>query len=329
MKCPKCLYIGFDHGDRCRNCGYEFSLAVDVEALDLPMQTGNEPLGPLADLSLAALDHAFPQTVPPREAAARSPEPAAAGVRAPAAPPSGPLTARRPVTGTGDLPLFRDRGVPDDAPLVVPPAVPRAPLSVRRATPAVPRTRTHPIARDSSLDLELSDLEERVTPAERRARRGPDNPPGALTAAAAPPDVPAAALPRLAAAAIDALILGAINLAVLYFTLRLTRLGFADLDLLPPIPLGGYLLLLNGGYFVLFTAAGGQTIGKMAMAIRVVPADAEGRALERVPLGHAIVRVAGYAVSLLPLGLGYLPAVVGQERRAIHDRLADTRVVNA
>lgn len=325
MKCPKCLYIGFDNGDRCRNCGYEFSLAVDVEALDLPMQTGDEPLGPLADFSLASLDHAFPQAV--RQETASAPEPVEAGAPAPAAPPSRPATPRRPVTGTGDLPLFRDRGVPDDAPLVTPPAVPRAPLSVRRATPAVPRARTQPVARGSSLDLDLPDLDQRVTPDQRRPRRGPDTPAGAPSAA--PADVPAAAGRRLAAAALDALILGAINLAVLYFTLRLTRLGFPDLDLLPPIPLGGYLLLLNGGYFVLFTAAGGQTIGKMAMAIRVVPADAEGRALERVPLGHAIVRVAGYAVSLLPLGLGYLPAVVGHERRAIHDRLADTRVVDA
>ena len=26
MKCPKCGYLGFESGDRCRNCGYEFSL---------------------------------------------------------------------------------------------------------------------------------------------------------------------------------------------------------------------------------------------------------------------------------------------------------------
>ena len=32
MKCPKCEYLGFDTGDRCRNCGYNFSLAVAVEA---------------------------------------------------------------------------------------------------------------------------------------------------------------------------------------------------------------------------------------------------------------------------------------------------------
>ena len=27
MKCPKCGYLGFEHVDRCRNCGYDFALA--------------------------------------------------------------------------------------------------------------------------------------------------------------------------------------------------------------------------------------------------------------------------------------------------------------
>ena len=26
MKCPKCDYLGFETGDRCKNCGYDFSL---------------------------------------------------------------------------------------------------------------------------------------------------------------------------------------------------------------------------------------------------------------------------------------------------------------
>ena len=28
MKCPKCEYLGFETGDRCKNCGYDFSLSV-------------------------------------------------------------------------------------------------------------------------------------------------------------------------------------------------------------------------------------------------------------------------------------------------------------
>src|SRR6476619_2659498 len=52
MRCPKCQYISFDSGDRCRNCGYEFSLTSGTRALDLPIQTGDEPIGPLGDLAL-------------------------------------------------------------------------------------------------------------------------------------------------------------------------------------------------------------------------------------------------------------------------------------
>jgi uncharacterized RDD family membrane protein YckC len=40
MKCPKCGYLGFEHLDRCRNCGYDFSLAaplVQDPPEDLPL----------------------------------------------------------------------------------------------------------------------------------------------------------------------------------------------------------------------------------------------------------------------------------------------------
>ena len=105
MRCPKCQYISFDSGERCRNCGYDFSLSTVVETPDLPIQNGTEPIGPLSELSL-------------RDSAApidefRSESPAAA---APAAP--------RPITSSFDLPLFKDRSAKDDAPLVTPPAVP-------------------------------------------------------------------------------------------------------------------------------------------------------------------------------------------------------------
>src|SRR5919205_773739 len=52
MKCPKCQYISFDRGERCRNCGYDFSLSEDRTPIDLPISSPNEPLGPLADFDL-------------------------------------------------------------------------------------------------------------------------------------------------------------------------------------------------------------------------------------------------------------------------------------
>ena len=38
MKCSKCGYLGFDSVDRCRNCGYEFSLAPTFALPDLPIR---------------------------------------------------------------------------------------------------------------------------------------------------------------------------------------------------------------------------------------------------------------------------------------------------
>ena len=35
MRCPKCQYISFESSDRCRNCGYEFSLSVDTAQIDV------------------------------------------------------------------------------------------------------------------------------------------------------------------------------------------------------------------------------------------------------------------------------------------------------
>jgi uncharacterized RDD family membrane protein YckC len=308
MRCPKCQYIGFDNGERCRNCGYEFSLSVDVAELDLPIQTGREPEGPLADLELT--------DVPP---AASDPASRAGGRRTEPERRSA-ASARRHTTAGFELPLFRDRALDDDAPLVAPSAVPRAPLSVRRATPAMPRS----LGRDESPAGENGDMPRRV-PSVPRHGAAPDDVNG--TASEAGVEQVAGAGARLLAAAVDALILGSITAVVLHFTLQLTRLSVEDIALLPKVPLVTFLLMLNGGYFVAFIAAGGQTVGKMATGIRVVPVDPEGRPFQRVPLGQAVLRVAGYSLSLLSAGIGYLPALVGRERRAIHDRLADTRVI--
>jgi uncharacterized RDD family membrane protein YckC len=306
MRCPKCQYISFDSGDRCRNCGYEFSLTIDPAAVaaDLPIQTGDEALGPLADFALEV------NTRP--VAGARSPA-AGAGQVAPA-----------PITSSFDLPLFKERR-PDDQPAVGP----RAPLAVRRSNPP-PRGVNRPSADEPVLDLGAA------PPFERSAR--PAIAHAASPAVEAPPvripasdetsthPLAAAIGSRLLAGLVDVLILGSIGMVVLYLTLKLCGLEFAGAAAIPPLPFASFLLLVAGGYFTLFTAAGGQTIGKMATGIRVVAMESDAA---RVPLGHSVLRATAYLVSALPAGLGFLPALLGAERRAIHDRLADTRVVKA
>jgi uncharacterized RDD family membrane protein YckC len=134
---------------------------------------------------------------------------------------------------------------------------------------------------------------------------------------------PGAAGDRLAAAAVDHVILAAIDLAVVYLTLRMAGLTMADWSLLPLAPLAVFLLLLEVSYFCAFTAIGGQTIGKMAMGIRVV--TDEGAPVDGA---CAIRRTLAGTVSAIVLGLGFVPALFGSERRALHDRLTHTRVVD-
>jgi uncharacterized RDD family membrane protein YckC len=329
MNCPKCQYIGFDSGERCRNCGYEFSLAVEIEDFDLPIHTGDEVLGPLADFPLGERSDtsaraAARDSVPLRRADFTHAREAAAMADASSSARTSVTTRRH--AGPLELPLFHDNDVFDDAPLVSPSAVPRVPLSVRRSAPALPRPRSRE-TEEPTLHLDVPKAERpRVRVRDQAAEHG-----GTVHTAehADATDAPAGGFSRIGAAVIDMVIMGSITASVLYFTLQVTRLGFEQVHLLPPVPMAGFLLLLNAGYAVLFTAAGGQTIGKMTMCIRVVPTDPDGPTGRRVPLGHAVVRAAGYLVSLLPAGLGYLPAFIGQDRRAIHDRLADTRVIQA
>jgi uncharacterized RDD family membrane protein YckC len=297
MRCPKCQYISFDSGERCRNCGYEFSLTPDSRAIDLPIQTGQEPIGPLGDFTLA-IDSRRTDAASAALADTISPLPS------------------KTITSSFDLPLFKERKTPDDAPLVTPAAVPRAPLSVRRSGPG-PRPASRSSIEEPVLDLDPpgpSVFGKPLAPVAAEPVERNDDPSSALLGA------------RLVAALLDTAILVAIGSVVLYLTLKVCGLPLARLHVIPPVPFVSFLLLIAGGYFTLFIAAGGQTIGKMAAGIRVVSTDHNHG---RVPLGHAILRAAVYFLSALPAGLGFLPALMGADRRAIHDRLADTRVVKA
>jgi uncharacterized RDD family membrane protein YckC len=225
-------------------------------------------------------------------------------------------------SGGSRLPLFTGgkAGAAAEAPA---PRRAGTPLSVRRSTPDVPRGRSArtprpPARRDEpALDLQLDSTTDTPVEVGERPTRA-----SAVERAAAP--VPASAFARLLAAILDLVVLGAMNAAVLYLTLAIAGLTIDEVRLLPVVPLGAFLLLLNGGYLVAFTAAGGQTIGKMAAGIRVMNDD-----YERVDLTGALLRAAGCVLSLLTVGAGFLPVVLSAERRALQDRLAGTRVVRA
>ena len=78
---------------------------------------------------------------------------------------------------------------------------------------------------------------------------------------------------------------------------------------------------LGALYPVLFHWQWGQTLGKMAVEIRVVTMD--GGPLS---LGCAVLRQLGSWVSAAIFGIGYVMAGVRADKRALHDLIAGTRV---
>lgn len=299
MKCPKCDYLGFDTGGRCKNCGYDFSLVEPPVAASARRTPASGPSGgvSLRDPHLA------------RGARYRRPDRAT---------PSSGLD--RPLMGHSegtpiDLPLFGD----DDGPLPLPPS--RRPLAVRRATPAPGRIRPGAeTPRPEALPLQLDE-----TPGEQiRVRPEPLADTGRRPATSATTrQMFVAATPgrRITAALVDLGLVALIDAGVLYFTLRLCDLPLRDLGVLPVVPLVAFFLVLNGGYLILFTGALGQTLGKMAVAIEVV-SDRQGG----MDMRRATLRAAALLLSVAPAGLGCLAALVG-DRRALHDRLSGTRVI--
>jgi uncharacterized RDD family membrane protein YckC len=302
MKCPKCGYLEFEAGDSCLNCGYEFSLSSSsADIPDLPIEREVEQARPAPDLDRLI----------------GVPEPADAAADLPLFPPSHSAvvetserreSTRRAVHRGGG----RRADAVEDAPLISASARPRAPLGVRRATPEVPRARPRTskpaVPSDTLFESEPSAI---MRPA-YHAQKGGD----------AGADALAAPSRRITAALVDASLLSALDAVVLYFTLRLCGLAATEILQLPLIPLAAFLFLLNGGYFIAFTAVGGQSIGKMALGIRVI-AQEDGS----VPIGRATIRTLAYVISALPLGAGFITGLLSADRLALHDRLAHTRVV--
>ena len=196
----------------------------------------------------------------------------------------------------------------EDAPIVPPPAA-RPPLSVRRATAELPRSRPRATRPNKPDSLQLE----------------PETMPGIAAAETVASLIEAPPLgSRVGAGAIDASLLAALAAAILYLTLRVTGLNntIDDVRVLPPVPFVGFLGLMAFGYVAMFTVAGGQTIGKMLMSLRVISAD--GRPIDAA---GGMLRAAACMLVPLTLGLSYVPVLVTSDHRALHDRLAGTRVV--
>lgn len=272
MKCPKCAYVGFEETDRCRHCGYDFSMV---------------PSAPPASAPAARFDDGGTRPYP---SAARERVSPAAG--------RDPASTGEPFQ---DLPL-RASAFPVLMHEAPPPA--RTPLAVRRASSDRPRSRSATVLRRASAPLLESEVEA-IAPVETTD----------------PVSKVASAGVRLLAALVDVVVLAGIDLAVVYLTAQLAGVAVAEVVTLPRVPLGAFLLGLNVAYLAVFTVSGGQTLGKMAMGLRVVPLSGG------LTPGDAAVRVVVTLAGSLALGAGFVPALVRADGRALHDLAARTRVV--
>jgi uncharacterized RDD family membrane protein YckC len=334
MKCPKCGYLGFEPVERCRNCGYDFSLSQPVVLPELTIRSDSPDYDPLDDFALSEpprrdtanrfeidkelerdverevdLDRILGAPAPAPSTSAPSPwRSLEAPPASPSAPPGEPSLFGPPIT--------------DDVPLITKASAPRPPLAVRRATAEPPRLHadSHTPSLDLPLDLDFPNSEP-WTPLSPRERASGFEPINLLEP---PPEEAAGVLARVGAAAIDLLILAAVDVMVIYFTLQICGVGLDDFAVVPKGPLIAFLLVQNGGYLVAFTL-GGQTLGKMAAGIRVVPDEPDAP----LDFGRACLRTLVWLALALPAGLGFLSAIVSPDHRGLHDRFARTRVVRA
>ncbi len=84
-----------------------------------------------------------------------------------------------------------------------------------------------------------------------------------------------------------------------------------------------YSIIPLVAYFSLSIYFGnGKTLGKRLMGIRVVSV-----VHEKISFWHAVERALGYGASFLELGFGFLQYFIDSNRRTVHDRIAETIVI--
>jgi pSer/pThr/pTyr-binding forkhead associated (FHA) protein/uncharacterized RDD family membrane protein YckC len=131
---------------------------------------------------------------------------------------------------------------------------------------------------------------------------------------------------RLVAAIVDSMILG---IPLFVATLIWTTFALDGGDGAPQFPQGSLTAVSIGfpliclAYYVLFWAFRGATPGKSLLGLSVETDDGD------TPIGvqRAVVRMVGYWVSSLILGLGFVMIAFSDDKRALHDRIAGTRVM--
>lgn len=130
---------------------------------------------------------------------------------------------------------------------------------------------------------------------------------------------------RFSAKFIDGMILGVAGL-VCQFSLGWIAVGAANEPSMGMMAMQVLLAIVQCavsiGYETWFVGRFGATLGKMACGLKVVTSDGE-----RVTYSRAFGRCLATFLSAIILNIGYIMAAFDDQKRALHDRICDTRVV--
>jgi uncharacterized RDD family membrane protein YckC len=147
---------------------------------------------------------------------------------------------------------------------------------------------------------------------------------GHLSSTAIPGDY-AGVVSRAIALAIDAIVVqGTLLLAAALLGLVASLVGGVTLGTVEQLIAAAAWLVATAAYFVIWWSLTGQTLGQRAMQLVVLTADGSGPP----PPMRSTVRVLWLGLCILPLFAGFLPALVDDRRRGLHDIVAGTVVVH-
>ncbi|MDY0213014.1 MAG: RDD family protein [Desulfuromonadaceae bacterium] len=128
---------------------------------------------------------------------------------------------------------------------------------------------------------------------------------------------------RVVAALLDSMISALLQFSMVFALGAITELS--GTSNLPSVQILTMLFGTLAGvfYYVFFTGYSGQTPGKMLLRLKVVRLDGT-----KVSYGQALLReTIGKFISGIILGIGYLMVALRADKRALHDLIADTRVI--
>jgi len=364
VKCPKCHYLGFETGDRCKNCGYEFSLLGVAE-----LQAADYEIHPAAidDVPVHVVEHLTQDDDPwlgtveqleePRiEFATHIPEAAATEVI-----PDLPLTPP-PTFGDAPLPASTFAETPVDMTVAPKPIAPF--LSAMSVQPPAPSSdRALPLFKRGQEHDDEPLIKMPAAPRPPLAvRRTPDTPrlravPRPVSRPAVPPPLhfPEDGVERGAAQPVRQEPASSPVPSVLLSPARVV-------DSIQPVArvaaalIDGAILFGIDAAVVYFTVRMAGLSMEEWTTLPVAPlatflalltvsylcafTAVGGQTIGKMALGTCVVdddgrpvdaaralrRTSAVMVSFLFFGIGFIPALFG-EHRALHDRYAGTRVV--